>query len=493
VRTDGTFVAWEYRDQPINRNPPIYVANLRDRSLVQAGPGALLDVDRGIVIWRFGGEVRGKDVTTGREFFVTSLNWIHVPAISNNRVVWFGIEGERRFLKMRDVSTMAEPVNLVEVPANMTVPRIEVDGDRVVWKEVTGDAMPKMRLRTTTLTGGTPFTIVENVLLVYEQFDVSDDNVVYVFAGSNGAATTRIVNLRTGENKIISTDNRLQQPTLDGRYVFWVNQRELTNAALSPTLRGYDVTTDSAFDLPVTGRIAMARARNGVIAWVRQESGDKSSVFVAQVAEMLPNARRSAPEVNTRDVRYFEETGHNLGFGFKTFWDRSGGLPVFGYPLTEELDQRNRDTGQTYTVQYFERQRYEYHPENANTPYTVLLGRLGVEALQRAGRDWQAEPKADPNAPHFFAATGHAIAPEFWDYWRTHGLEFGDAGVTEREALALFGYPVTEPRMEQNSSGDTVLTQWFERARFEYHPNNPESFNVLLGRLGADVLAGHGW
>ena len=28
-------------------------------------------------------------------------------------------------------------------------------------------------------------------------------------------------------------------------------------------------------------------------------------------------------------------------------------------------------------------------------------------------------------------------------YWRSHGLEFGDAGVSSREALALFGYPVS--------------------------------------------------
>jgi hypothetical protein len=42
-----------------------------------------------------------------------------------------------------------------------------------------------------------------------------------------------------------------------------------------------------------------------------------------------------------------------------------------------------------------------------------------------------------------------------------------------REALALFGYPITEPAMETNSSGDTVLTQWFERARFECHPTIP--------------------
>ena len=102
-------------------------------------------------------------------------------------------------------------------------------------------------------------------------------------------------------------------------------------------------------------------------------------------------------------------------------------------------------------------------------------------------------PKADPRRPRYFAGTGQAIAPQFWEYWRSHGLEFGDRGVTEREALALFGYPITEPQMETNSSGDRVLTQWFERARFEYHPNNPAASQVLLGRLAADMLAQRGW
>ena len=41
--------------------------------------------------------------------------------------------------------------------------------------------------------------------------------------------------------------------------------------------------------------------------------------------------------------------------------------------------------------------------------------------------------------------------------------------------------------MEVNASGDRVLTQWFERARFEYHPNNPTRDRVLLGRLGAEL------
>jgi hypothetical protein len=30
--------------------------------------------------------------------------------------------------------------------------------------------------------------------------------------------------------------------------------------------------------------------------------------------------------------------------------------------------------------------------------------------------------------------------------------------------------------MERIASGDLVLTQWFEQARFEYHPDNPAAY-----------------
>jgi hypothetical protein len=33
-------------------------------------------------------------------------------------------------------------------------------------------------------------------------------------------------------------------------------------------------------------------------------------------------------------------------------------------------------------VQYFERNRFEYHPENAGTPYEIQLGLLGGDLLQ---------------------------------------------------------------------------------------------------------------
>jgi Alkaline phosphatase PhoX len=189
--------------------------------------------------------------------------------------------------------------------------------------------------------------------------------------------------------------------------------------------------------------------------------------------------------------RTFPETGRTLKGDFLRFWDRNGGLAVFGFPLTDELPLPNKDLGRPFTVQYVERQRFELHPENQGTPYEVLLGRLGVDALEQQGRDWFSFPRADPSAPHYFAETGHAIGAQFWDYWRTHGLEFGDRSVTFRESLALFGYPISEPAVEANSSGDSVLTQWFERARFEYHPDNPNPYKVLLGRLGAETAGFH--
>ncbi len=184
--------------------------------------------------------------------------------------------------------------------------------------------------------------------------------------------------------------------------------------------------------------------------------------------------------------RCFAETQQCLTGRFETYWSQNGGLPVFGFPLTAAASEPNRDTGQTYQTQWLERNRFELHLEN-QAPYGVLLGRLGDHRLRHQGRDWQAFPKAQPSAPHFFAQTGHAIAHEpFWRYWSTHGLELGDRGVSERESLALFGLPISEPQTETNASGDTVLTQWFERARFEDHGAK----GVLLGLLGSEVRGG---
>jgi hypothetical protein len=207
---------------------------------------------------------------------------------------------------------------------------------------------------------------------------------------------------------------------------------------------------------------------------------------------------RIAPFPDSAQRRYFAETGHSLSYEFKGFWESNGGLPVFGYPLSEEFSERNADLGQDFTTQYLERERFEFHPNNA-APYRVLLGRLGDELLRLRGRDWRAEGGTNnpfPNTtcqPFDVGGQQRSVCGPFLQYWRTHGLEFdGRRGVAYNESLALFGLPLTAPKVERNPDGNEVITQWFERARFEYHPNNRDPYKVLLGRLGSEVLKGRG-
>jgi hypothetical protein len=202
----------------------------------------------------------------------------------------------------------------------------------------------------------------------------------------------------------------------------------------------------------------------------------------------------TAPELSLAPAeQFFPETGHNLRGDFRTFWERNGGLAVFGYPLTKEFIQQSQDDGKGYPVQYFERQRFEYHPEHAGTAYAVQIGRVGAEALAVQGRMWWTFSPADPTSPHYFGETRQAIAPEFWDYWRSHGLDLGDPGVSQAEALALWGYPISPPALETLETGATLLVQYFERGRFEYHPENPAPYRVLLGRLSADQVERYDW
>jgi len=95
---------------------------------------------------------------------------------------------------------------------------------------------------------------------------------------------------------------------------------------------------------------------------------------------------RVPPFRSTAARRYFPETQHSLIGAFKATWDARGGVPIFGYPLSEEIQEPLAD-GSWHLVQYFERARFELHPELAGTAYEVQLGQLGVLALQAKGDD----------------------------------------------------------------------------------------------------------
>ncbi len=58
------------------------------------------------------------------------------------------------------------------------------------------------------------------------------------------------------------------------------------------------------------------------------------------------------------------------------------------------------------------------------------------------------------------------------------------------KAAALAGVRATQEFDEVLEDGKTYQVQYFERARFERHPENGLEYYVLLGQFGRQVLAG---
>jgi hypothetical protein len=187
---------------------------------------------------------------------------------------------------------------------------------------------------------------------------------------------------------------------------------------------------------------------------------------------------------------------------FQHFWSGNGGLYQFGFPVAAAQLERD-GSGQEYLVQYFERARFEYHPEQAGTKYDVLLGLLGneVTAPRRAAGEgpFAARPRpasCEPDAPdcqdvggRWFAATGH-----FLGHAAGQGNESGGiAGFAiaeqwaNRGGLTVYGYPISEILPEQGYDGRTYFVQYFERHRLEYHPENIAPYTIQLGQLGRQV------
>jgi hypothetical protein len=82
-------------------------------------------------------------------------------------------------------------------------------------------------------------------------------------------------------------------------------------------------------------------------------------------------------KINPKNPRRFSETGKTVGGAFRQYWEQHGGLAQQGYPISDEFSEVSATDGKTYTVQYFQRAVFEFHPELA-APNNVLLSLLGV-------------------------------------------------------------------------------------------------------------------
>ncbi len=186
------------------------------------------------------------------------------------------------------------------------------------------------------------------------------------------------------------------------------------------------------------------------------------------------------PDPQQEGVLYFPTTGRTLRGSFLLYWQQHGGLAQFGYPLTEEFTEPIGTESAPMMVQYFERNRFEHHPEN-QPPSDVLLGTLGREFLPEGAPT--AKTDRLPSPALYFPETGHSLSGTFQEYWQEHG------------GLAIHGYPLTEPFEGRSATdGKVHKVQYFERSRFEEHPENAGSpYEMLLGQLGRQLSEKRGY
>ncbi|MDQ3929392.1 MAG: alpha/beta hydrolase, partial [Chloroflexota bacterium] len=226
-------------------------------------------------------------------------------------------------------------------------------------------------------------------------------------------------------------------------------------------------------------RLTSAGARSELIVVRNAEhgfrpSGGEVTPGIQQIRNIIDNfLDRTLGHPGTA-ARTFPETGKSIQGTFMRYWSSNGGLAQFGYPISDEMQEGSDTDGKTYTVQYFERAVFEYHPENRQ-PYDVLLSLLG--SRQYAQRYPGGAPRQVPNAAPgsiSFNETGKRLGGMFLDYWKSNG------------GLARQGYPVSDEFAEVSpADGKTYTVQYFERAVFEYHPENRPPYQVLLSPLGA--------
>jgi hypothetical protein len=171
---------------------------------------------------------------------------------------------------------------------------------------------------------------------------------------------------------------------------------------------------------------------------------------------VLAQAGDSEPEGS----RYFSAYGHSVAKDFLKTYDSvpEPGL-VFGNPITEAFQEQPNGR----IIQYFERARFELFPENP-PELRVVISPLGKLLYPKAPSF--SSPRSLPGC-RYIPESRVNICYDFLEFYDAHG------------GAAQFGYPIAN-----YEEIDGRIVQYFQRARFEYHPDLPAGEKVQLTDLG---------
>lgn len=468
IRTDGESIIWSRSGEEAFRDVFLTAISTGETTLIVQGDIPVFDVSGDRLVWldRQANEIHLLDSASGESRLLAHnvVMWAHQQPlnIEGDWVVWVEVDEETR-LMAQNLSTSEEFV--VDQAAsisgrlgyNASIGLPVLSEGNVYWRgERTDSGLRDLMVRNLE-------TGEQDVIM---GFDASSSvNIVGDSLITRQGRYLSVHNMTTGESKQLTSQARQSQVDASGM-VFW-EERRRSGTRMIESLHGWDAQRDELLDLRLAYMSVPIRmefaAEHGMLVW--------SGIHAVEIETLRQGDA----------WQYFPETGQYVRFGLLNFWSNNGSIPVFGYPMTDQFGN----------AQYFERQRLEEHPQHLGTPYDIQLGLLGSEEAQSRNlfdtEPFQALPEDTESDDHchFFPETGHRLCHGFLSYWQSNGLELGDEGLSFRESLALFGYPISEEYVDPDTG---LVTQYFQRARFEYHPENEAPWDILLGRLGADLV-----
>ncbi len=156
---------------------------------------------------------------------------------------------------------------------------------------------------------------------------------------------------------------------------------------------------------------------------------------------------------------YYPETGHNIQGDFLRFYNAAADpLTLYGYPITDQFTEPDG-----LLVQYFQRARFEYHPELSSDQHVILTdvgSQMYTPSIQLN--------LSSPLACRYYSQTNFSVCLSFLDFYDKYG------------GPLQFGYPISPFEYH-----DGLIVQYFQKARMEWRPSNPEGQRVVLTDLGS--------
>lgn len=183
-------------------------------------------------------------------------------------------------------------------------------------------------------------------------------------------------------------------------------------------------------------------------------------IFIVILFEWIPVSAQS-------NQLYFPETGHTVSGEFLQFYEKPiDPLLIYGYPITESF----QDPTFGRIVQYFQNARFEYYPD-APPGMRVKQSPLGTY-LYTPGTSSNLDPNTPGCETFQEKNTSFQVCYAFLDFLNAYG------GVDQ------FGLPISNLEKQEGR-----IVQYFQNARFEWHPQMPTGQRVKITPLGSLYFA----